>query len=109
MYSFLSLTLLLQYVQFCTHSFTYLTNMYVFLSNVVGTRTTSSCRMSNSSTKGVVDPSGETFEVKNLFVADGSILPTSLGINPMITIEAMAIMISKNVVRRLKLLRPNAE
>ena len=61
--------------------------------------------MSNLSTNGVVDPSGETFEVKNLYVADGSVLPTSLGINPMITVEAMAIMVSKSVVKKLKLLR----
>ena len=70
--------------------------------------TFSSCRMSNLSTNGVVDPSGETFEVKNLYVADGSVLPTSLGINPMITIEAMAIMVSKSVVKKLKLLRSKA-
>ena len=60
--------------------------------------------MSNGelSSKGVVNPDGETFEIKNLFIADGSVLPTSLGINPMITIEAMSIMISKHVLARLR-------
>ena len=58
--------------------------------------------MSNSPSKGVVNPDGETFEIKNLFIADGSVLPTSLGINPMITIEAMSIMISKHVLARLR-------
>lgn len=62
----------------------------------------SSCRMSASTENGPTSPTGELYECDNLFLADGSVLPTSLGINPMITIEAMSHMISKNVVKRLK-------
>jgi choline dehydrogenase-like flavoprotein len=59
----------------------------------------SSCRMSADPKNGAIRPSGETWEVSGLFVADGSVLPTSLGINPMITIEAMAHMISANIAK----------
>lgn len=63
-----------------------------------------SCRMSPKESEGPVKETGETYEVSNLFVADGSVLPTSLGINPMITIEAMAIMIAKNVNKSLAIM-----
>lgn len=50
----------------------------------------SSCRMASSPRLGAVDPTGETYEVKNLYVADGSVLPTPSGVNPMLTIMGMA-------------------
>ena len=59
----------------------------------------SSCRMG---TTGPVQLNGELLECKNLYVADGSVLPTSLGVNPMITIEAMAYMISQNIIAKFK-------
>lgn len=62
----------------------------------------SSCRMASTSADGPTSPSGELYECSNLFISDGSVLPTSLGINPMITIEAFAHMISKNVIQRLQ-------
>jgi choline dehydrogenase-like flavoprotein len=48
------------------------------------------CRMGISPEHAVVGPDGECFELENLFVADGSIAPTSLGVNPQETIMAMA-------------------
>ncbi len=49
-----------------------------------------SARMGVSPDTSVVDPTGQTWDVKDLFVADGSIVPTSLGVNPQLTIMAMA-------------------
>ena len=49
-----------------------------------------------------MQPSGELYECENLFVADASVFPTALGINPMITVVAMAHMISENIVERLQ-------
>ena len=46
-----------------------------------------SCRMAASRTDGPVQPSGETYECKGLYVADASTFPTSLGVNPMITVR----------------------
>jgi choline dehydrogenase-like flavoprotein len=62
----------------------------------------SSCRMAALPENGPVSPLGELYDGRNIFIADGSVLPTSLGINPMITIEAMSHMISQHVIRRLQ-------
>lgn len=48
------------------------------------------CRMGDSPDNSVVDPNGETWDVKELFIADGSIVPTSLGVNPQLTVMMMA-------------------
>jgi choline dehydrogenase-like flavoprotein len=66
----------------------------------------SSCRMGSDETKGPVSRRGSLYECKNLFVADGSVLPTSLGINPMITIFAFAHMISAHIIEELKKTSP---
>ena len=49
----------------------------------------SSCRMASSPSHGPVSPTGELWECKGLYVADASIFPTSLGLNPMITVAGM--------------------
>jgi long-chain-alcohol oxidase len=47
-------------------------------------------RMGHSPTIGAVDPAGESWEVANLIVCDGSAFPTPSGVNPMITIAGLA-------------------
>lgn len=49
-----------------------------------------SCRMGSSPKSSVVDPDGQCWDVSELYVADGSVVPTSLGVNPQLTIMAMA-------------------
>jgi glycine/D-amino acid oxidase-like deaminating enzyme len=49
-----------------------------------------SCRMSASPRDGVVDPEHRVWGVPGLFVADGSVLPSPTGANPMLTIMAFA-------------------
>jgi len=49
-----------------------------------------SARMATDARRGVVDPRGETYEVKDLYIADGSILPTSIGVNSQVPIMTMA-------------------
>ena len=39
---------------------------------------------------------------KGLYVADGSVLPTALGVNPMITIQFFAYCIAHNALNYLK-------
>lgn len=59
----------------------------------------SSCRMSADKTRGVVKPSGESHSVKNLYLADASVFPTALGVNPQITVMTTAVMIARQALR----------
>jgi len=49
-----------------------------------------SCRMGNDPATSVIGPDHEAHGVSGLFVADASAFPTASGVNPMITIMAMA-------------------
>ena len=59
-----------------------------------------SCRLSATREDGPLRETGEAWECDGLFVADASTFPTSLGINPMITVEAVAYMIAEQVEPR---------
>ena len=48
------------------------------------------CRMGISAGNSVVDGTGAAWDVEELYLADGSIVPTSLGVNPQLTIMALA-------------------
>jgi len=48
------------------------------------------CRMSARADDGVVDPDHRVWGTENLYVVDGSSVPSSLGVNPQVTIMAMA-------------------
>jgi choline dehydrogenase-like flavoprotein len=54
-------------------------------------------RMSADPASGVVRESGETWQIANLFVADGSVLPTSIGVNSQIGIMAIADKIARGI------------
>jgi choline dehydrogenase-like flavoprotein len=57
----------------------------VFSAHPLGT-----CRMGEHPEESVVDSHGQTHDVRGLFVTDGSITCTSLGVNPQVTILALA-------------------
>ncbi len=57
------------------------------------------CRMGADPREAVLDPNARLYGLDNLFVADGSIFPTSLGVNPMLTIMAAAYKISNTINR----------
>ena len=48
------------------------------------------CRMADSKDLGVVDHRCEAFDNEGLFCIDSSAIPTSLGVNPSLTISAVA-------------------
>jgi len=56
------------------------------------------CNMGDTTQEGVVNHLGEVFQYRNLFVADGAIIPTALGVNPSRTIGALAERIAKQIV-----------
>jgi choline dehydrogenase-like flavoprotein len=51
--------------------------------------------------RGVVGIDGAVHDAEGLYVADGSVLPSSIGVNPMMTIAAMASRISRDLANRL--------
>jgi cholesterol oxidase len=53
------------------------------------------CGMADTLLHGVVNHAGEVFNYRNLFVADGAIVPEALGVNPSRTIGALAERIAK--------------
>jgi len=46
---------------------------------------------------GVVDPSGAVHGRRGLYVADGSLFPSSIGVNPMMTVIAMAARVARGI------------
>jgi long-chain-alcohol oxidase len=61
-----------------------------------------SCRMGTNPKESVVNQMGETWEVEGLYLADSSVFPTALGVNPMVTIQAIAYCTAQHVVEVLK-------
>ena len=55
------------------------------------------CRMGPSKETSVVDPYGECWELPGYSIANGSIVPTSLGVNPQLTIMTMALRIAHHL------------
>lgn len=49
-----------------------------------------SCRMGMTREHSVVDTFGKVWDTRELFVVDGGIVPTSLGVNPQLTIMTLA-------------------
>jgi cholesterol oxidase len=57
------------------------------------------CHLSDSPERGVVATDGEVHGYPGLFVADGSVVPTSIGFHPVMTISALAEHTAEQVVR----------
>jgi choline dehydrogenase-like flavoprotein len=58
-------------------------------------------RMDSDPSRGVVDPAGAVHGYQALHVADGSLFPSSIGVNPMMTIVAMASRVARGLANRL--------
>ncbi len=50
----------------------------------------SSCRIGHDRAGSVADPDGQVWDVRGLFVTDASAFPTASGVNPMISVMALA-------------------
>jgi choline dehydrogenase-like flavoprotein len=59
------------------------------------------CRMAEraDAPRGVVDPCCESLTNRNLFVVDGAAIPSALGVNPSLTIAAVAESVADRLVR----------
>ena len=58
-------------------------------------------RMSVSARHGVVDSDLECWDVPGLYVVDGGVVPTALGVNPQITIMGLATRAAETIASRL--------
>jgi long-chain-alcohol oxidase len=57
--------------------------------------------MGGSPDTSVCDPTGQVWDVPGLYVCDGAAFPTASGVNPMVTIEALAHMNARGIAARL--------
>jgi choline dehydrogenase-like flavoprotein len=68
----------------------------VFSAHQMGT-----CRMAADPARGAIGPDGGVFDVARLYVADASAFPTASGVNPMLTIMALAHRTAKAIASAL--------
>jgi long-chain-alcohol oxidase len=61
-----------------------------------------SARMGGSPATSACDPTGQTWDVRDLYVLDGSSFPTASGVNPQISIQAIAQMGARGLAARLR-------
>ena len=67
----------------------------MFSAHVNGT-----CRMGVDPASSGATPEGERHGVRGLYISDGSLLPTSLGVNPQETIMAVATVLAERMATR---------
>ena len=70
--------------------------MMLFSAHLMG-----SCRMSADPSKGPTSPTGELHSVRNLFIGDACVFPTTPAVNPMISIMAMSRRTAESIRRAL--------
>ncbi|KNA17175.1 hypothetical protein SOVF_082580 [Spinacia oleracea] len=61
-----------------------------------------SCKMGVDPRTSVVNQRGESWEVEGLYLADSSVFPTALGVNPMVTVQAISYCTTQSVLEYLK-------
>jgi choline dehydrogenase-like flavoprotein len=67
------------------------------------------CRIGTNAQNGVVDEFGRVYDPskgdtgihEGLYIADGSVIPTALGVNPSLTIAAVCWRFAENIRRQL--------
>lgn len=70
--------------------------LMLYASHPMGT-----CRMGADPATSVVDPHGRVWGWSNLRVADASIFPTSLGVNPQVTTMALGLMVGHSIAGKV--------
>lgn len=68
---------------------------------IIGFHPLGTCRMGTSSSNSVVNMNHETWDIKNLFICDGSVVPTSIAVNPQETIMALSTRAAEKILERI--------
>ncbi|WP_413576047.1 GMC oxidoreductase [Bdellovibrio sp. HCB290] len=76
---------------------TFVDNPLTHLDKVIAVHPLGGCPMGDTADSGLVSTNGEVFGYEGLYVVDGSILPTSTGTNPSLTIAAVAEFIAEQI------------
>lgn len=71
-------------------------DLYLYASHPMST-----VRMGSDPNRAAVDPDGRVFGWDNLFVADASVFPTSLGVNPQVSTMAIGLTVGASVAEDL--------
>ncbi len=67
--------------------------------NVYASHPQGTCQMGVDPDESVVRPDGRTHDVDGLYIADGSLFPEALGVNPQLTIMSMATWIGRRIAK----------
>lgn len=70
---------------------------YMKTGEVITAHPLGTCRMAEDFSRGVVDENCQVFNYPHLYVVDGSVVPTAVGVNPALTIAAVAEKVSKYI------------
>jgi choline dehydrogenase-like flavoprotein len=70
-------------------------DLYLYASHPMST-----CRMGDDPATAAVDPDGRVYGWDNLFVADASVFPTSLGVNPQVSTMAIGLTIGSAIAEQ---------
>ncbi|KAI5844407.1 hypothetical protein DFP73DRAFT_52674 [Morchella snyderi] len=71
-------------------------------SNFISAHQMGSCRMGSNEFDSVVNDKGKVWGSEGLFLADSSVFPSASGVNPMITVMAIAHHIAGEIVKELR-------
>ncbi|MBE2243142.1 MAG: GMC family oxidoreductase [Burkholderiaceae bacterium] len=74
----------------------------IYHTGLFSTHTQGGCRMGDDPARAVVDRNGESHEVRGLFVADASLVPRTMSVNPSLTVMALATRIAEHLALRLE-------
>ena len=72
--------------------------LYTLLGRLITVHPLGGAALADDAARGVTNPMGEVWGYPNLFVADGAVIPRSLGPNPSLTISAVAERIAERIV-----------
>lgn len=73
----------------------------VHLTRIVSAHVMGGCMLSGDPARGVVDPDGRYYGLRNLSVHDGAVFPTSIGANPQLSIYAIVARMSSLLAQAL--------
>lgn len=69
-------------------------DLCLYASHPMGT-----CRMGNDPASSVCGPDGRVWEWENLWISDASVFPTSLGVNPQVTVMSIGLTVGREIGR----------